>query len=308
MSGLVVYASDVDDNRRWLEFASCDGDVVISTRSKHGTTWTQMICLLLVLGTEALPEPLGTISPWVDWVPEPLPDLVARLEAQSHRRVLKTHTPLDGVVIDPRATYLVVARNPLDGAVSLYHQSDNMDRARVAELLGQPPPAPRSTPRPLPTEWLREWAVDDSSPAQWLESPRGVLRTHIPGSRPDHARRAGRVRVPLPRTRAVGRRGLAAPLTASPGPRDGAGRSRPSRDPVRVPMAPLVGGVSGRDSQRSSSAVPVWSVLNRRPLGLVQRYSPGVSATYVHALRVLVRWCIRHNGARSSESVRPHSV
>ena len=48
-----------------------------------------------------------------------------------HRRFVKTHTPLDGIPLDPRATYIVVARHPLDMAVSLYHQGDNLDRERI---------------------------------------------------------------------------------------------------------------------------------------------------------------------------------
>jgi aryl sulfotransferase len=43
--------------------------------------------------------------------------------------------------LDPRATYIMVAREPLDMAVSLYHQGDNIDRARMRELTGQPEPA-----------------------------------------------------------------------------------------------------------------------------------------------------------------------
>ena len=45
-------------------------------------------------------------------------EVYARLDAQDHRRVIKTHTPLDGIPLDARATYVVVARHPLDMAVS----------------------------------------------------------------------------------------------------------------------------------------------------------------------------------------------
>ena len=76
--------------------------------------------------------------------------MLSRLEGQGHRRVLKTHTPLDGLVLDPRATYLVVGRHPLDMAVSLYDQGDSLDRERIRELTGAPPPAPR----PPLKEWL----------------------------------------------------------------------------------------------------------------------------------------------------------
>src|SRR4051794_30983229 len=113
------YRSDDEDSGRWDGFKFRDGDIVISTRSKSGTTWTQMICALLVLQTTELPAPLATLSPWLDWLIVPRDRVVAELEAQRHRRFIKTHTPLDGIPIDPRATYVVVARHPLDLAVSL---------------------------------------------------------------------------------------------------------------------------------------------------------------------------------------------
>jgi aryl sulfotransferase len=50
-------------------------------------------------------------------------------------------TRLAGIPLDPRATYIMEARHPLDMAVSLYHQGDNIDRARMRELTGQPEPA-----------------------------------------------------------------------------------------------------------------------------------------------------------------------
>ena len=169
-----VYDSDIDDNRRWLGFTLRDGDVVVSTRSKHGTTWVQMLCLQLVLQGADLPGPLGEVAPWVDWRGEPLADLDARLARQPHRRVLKTHTPLDGVPIDPRATYVVVGRHPLDAAASLYHQADNIDRDRVAQLMGEAPPPPRP-PRPSEADWVRAWASDESTTEKWQDSPAGVL-------------------------------------------------------------------------------------------------------------------------------------
>lgn len=136
---------------------------MISTRSKHGTTWVQAICALLVFQTPDLPAPLSRLSPWLDWLVVPRETVFAELAAQRHRRFLKTHTPLDGFPLDPRVTYLVVARHPLDAAVSLYHQGANLDRARVS------PPRP-----PLP-QWLRAWIDDDADPRAALDSLPGVL-------------------------------------------------------------------------------------------------------------------------------------
>ena len=145
---LVDYRSEDDDNGRWRGFPFRGGDIVISTRSKSGTTWMQMICALLVFQTPVLPAPLGELSPWLDWLITPRGVVYAQLAEQRHRRFIKTHTPLDGVPIDPRTTYVVVGRHPLDMAVSLYHHGANLDRRRIAQLTGQAtasPPADRTS-------------------------------------------------------------------------------------------------------------------------------------------------------------------
>jgi hypothetical protein len=171
------YRSSDEDSARWLDFSFRPGDIVISTRSKSGTTWAQMICALLVFGTADLPAPLPTLSPWLDWLIVPRDEVVAQLTAQQHRRFIKTHTPLDGLPLDDRATYVVVARHPLDMAVSLYHQSVNLNRARIQELTGTPRPAPDSPAPPPPTlhEALVTWINKDVDPAEELDSLPGVM-------------------------------------------------------------------------------------------------------------------------------------
>ncbi len=170
----IRYRSDEEDSGRWLDFAFRDGDIVISTRSKSGTTWMQMICALLIFQTPHLPRPLVELSPWLDWLVVPKHEIRSMLAEQSHRRFIKTHTPLDGLPLDPRATYIVVGRHPLDAAVSRYHQSHNIDRRRKAELTGN---ADEGNRRPLPPldTWLRSWIRSEAIAADNLDSMAGVF-------------------------------------------------------------------------------------------------------------------------------------
>jgi hypothetical protein len=167
------YRSADEDSGRWRDFRFRDGDIVISTRSKSGTTWMQMICALLVFQTPDLPARLSELSPWLDWLVVPQEQVFAALEAQQHRRFIKTHTPLDGVPVEPRVTYVVVARHPLDMAVSLYHQGANLDRERIAELTGQPLVVRGQ--RPPAEQWLRSWIASEADQREQLDSLPGVM-------------------------------------------------------------------------------------------------------------------------------------
>jgi aryl sulfotransferase len=148
---------------------------VISTRSKTGTTWVQMICALLIFQTADLPDSLGRISPWLDFLTTSREEVYALLEAQQHRRFIKTHTPLDGIPLDSRVTYIVTARHPLDMAVSLYHQGDNIDRALWRQLTGQPEPAGPPRPRKPLRAWLLDWISEDADPRAEMDSLPGVM-------------------------------------------------------------------------------------------------------------------------------------
>lgn len=134
-----------------------------------------MICAVLVFQTPDLPAPLGELSPWLDHLVESREGVYARLAAQRHRRFIKTHTPLDGIPLDPRATYVVVARHPLDMAVSIYHQGDNIDRARLRQLTGAPDPASPGSSRPALRDWLLAWIESEADPRQSMDSLPGAM-------------------------------------------------------------------------------------------------------------------------------------
>ncbi|MEJ5866470.1 sulfotransferase domain-containing protein [Pseudokineococcus sp. 5B2Z-1] len=182
------YRSGDEDSARWDAVPLRAGDVVVCTRSKHGTTWVQAVLLHLLHGPGPLPDRLPVLAPWVDHLVEPVDALAARLAAQEHRRVLKTHTPLDGVPLVDGVTYVVAARHPLDAAVSLFHQGANLDRTALARLSGAPlPDGGPVRERPPLEDWLARWVDDDPDPHADLDSLPGVAH-HL---RDAWARRTG---------------------------------------------------------------------------------------------------------------------
>ena len=170
---MVRYRDVVTDNARWDGFRFRDDDIVISTPAKCGTTWTQMMCALLVFQATQFDRPLDLISPWLDMVTRDRAGVVADLEAQEHRRFIKTHTPLDGLPWDERVTYITVGRDPRDVALSMDNHMANLDldvllAARgavvgnddLAELFPEGPPIPAAT------EIERFWAWVDADDAR----------------------------------------------------------------------------------------------------------------------------------------------
>ncbi len=167
------YRSSEHDSVRWDEFPLRDGDIVVSTPPKSGTTWMQMMCALLIFQTPDLPQPLEVLSPWLDQLRTPQEEVYARFAEQKHRRVIKTHTPLDGLPLDPRVSYIVVARHPLDRALSLYHQSANIDvkRMRAFQDGSDSRSRPVSAPLPSAREWLRYWCLPQPTDDQGIAVP-----------------------------------------------------------------------------------------------------------------------------------------
>jgi aryl sulfotransferase len=166
------YKTFIFDSIRWDGFVFRPGDIVISTPPKSGTTWTQMICALLVFQTTTFDRSLDVISPWLDMLTRDVAAVRADLDAQTHRRFIKTHTPYDGLPHDPEVTYVCVGRDPRDVQLSWENHMDNMDvmalitaRERavglddIAELLAEGPPARDGTV----ADRFWKWA-DDPTP------------------------------------------------------------------------------------------------------------------------------------------------
>ena len=168
------YRSIISDSGRWDGFRFRPGDIVISTPAKCGTTWTQMICALLIFQTPKLDRPMTEISPWLDMQIRHREDVFALLEAQEHRRFIKTHTPLDGLPAHPGVTYIGVGRDPRDAGISMANHFVNLDMGtlmtklvdvigpeELAQLMGDGPPQWADTE----AERFLMW-VDDPTPLE----------------------------------------------------------------------------------------------------------------------------------------------
>jgi aryl sulfotransferase len=145
------------DSTRWKWVKFRDDDIVVVTYGKTGTTWTQQIVAQLVFrGQDGLQV---ETSPWVDFRPIPLELVLEMIEAQQHRRFLKTHLPLDALVFSPEAKYLYIGRDGKDMAWSMYnHHAGFTDQAytmfnNVFGRVGDPLEPPKCDV----VQYFREW-------------------------------------------------------------------------------------------------------------------------------------------------------
>ena len=150
------YEHLVFDSGRWADFEPRKGDVLICTSYKAGTTWTQMLCALLIFRTPEFGRPLTTISPWLDLKATPIDELLAIYEAQTHRRFIKTHTPLDGLPYWPDVTYITVGRDPRDVFMSMVNHLQNGDPEVSERIFGEPKSLPIEMPEDV-NELFRMW-------------------------------------------------------------------------------------------------------------------------------------------------------
>jgi len=148
------------DSRRWEAYRPREGDIVISTYPKCGTTWTQRIVNMLVDG-DTVPRVLT--RSWLDARARPLDVVASALEAQTGRRVLKAHLPLDALPLYDGVSYITVARDGRDACMSYYNHRTSFTAARIAvwdrigvedPMIGTPWPRPPGDPVAFFREWL----------------------------------------------------------------------------------------------------------------------------------------------------------
>lgn len=121
------------DSSRWDHYVPREGDVVVATYAKNGTTWMEQIVLHLIHRGPEKPT-IHEVGVWVDrkerreskgGEPLPLEAMVEKLNAQTHRRQLKTHLPLDHLPYFPEVRYVVVGRPNRDVWLSWHNHYRN---------------------------------------------------------------------------------------------------------------------------------------------------------------------------------------
>ncbi|BBK39126.1 sulfotransferase [Allostella sp. ATCC 35155] len=148
------------DSTVWDGFRFRDDDIVIGTYAKSGTTWAQQIVGQLVFQGDPTVN-VGEMSPWLDLRVPPAAVKHAALEAQTHRRFVKTHLPVDALRYSPQAKYLYIVRDGRDVVWSLYNHHANANDLWYAAVNDAPgrvgPPIER------PPASIRQYFLD------WLE-------------------------------------------------------------------------------------------------------------------------------------------
>ncbi len=153
------------DSTVWNGFRFRDGDIIVGTYAKSGTTWTQQIVGQLLFNGSTEVD-VGEMSPWVDLRVPPKEIKLPAIEAQGHRRFLKTHLPVDALVFSPRAKYVYIGRDGRDVVWSMYNHHANANQTwydmlndtpgRVGPPIGKPPESIR--------RYFLDWMDRDGHP------------------------------------------------------------------------------------------------------------------------------------------------
>jgi aryl sulfotransferase len=154
------------DSTVWNDFEFRDGDIIIANYAKGGSTWMQQILAQLVFkGSDEVK--LADVTWWVDMRVPPKEIKLAKLEAQQHRRFVKTHLPLDALVFSPRAQYIYIGRDGRDVVWSLFNHHINANQGWYDSVNNPPgrvgpPLEPPTTDDPV--QYFRDWLDNDGQP------------------------------------------------------------------------------------------------------------------------------------------------
>ena len=153
------------DSTIWNDYVFRDNDIIIATYAKTGTTWVQQIISQLIFnGEEGLP--VADMSPWLDLRVPPKEVKLPEVEAQTHRRFIKTHLPVDALVFSPKAKYLYIARDGRDVVWSLYNHHSTANELWYEALNETPGLVGPPIPKPVDSiiQYYHDWLDKDGYP------------------------------------------------------------------------------------------------------------------------------------------------
>jgi aryl sulfotransferase len=177
----------VEDSRAWNGFVMRDDDIVIGTWSKSGTTWTQQIVGQLIFGGRPGLYHGGLESPWISFRLRPGGAAIA--DAQTHRRFLKTHLPIDALPYSPSAKYIYIGRDGRDVFWSWYNHWSSFKPEVLAHISSLYPDQPPVTyPDPDIRQAFLGWLDANAYPSWpfWSHVQGWFDQRHLPNLRLIH--------------------------------------------------------------------------------------------------------------------------
>jgi aryl sulfotransferase len=124
----------------------------------------QIISQLVFNGQKGIP--VAEISPWLDLRVPPAEVKLQGVEAQTHRRFIKTHLPVDALVYSPKVKYFYIARDGRDVVWSLYNHHVTANEKWYAALNDTPGLVGPPIGKPVDTvaESYHQWLDQDGYP------------------------------------------------------------------------------------------------------------------------------------------------
>lgn len=157
------------DSTFWDDFEPRNNDIFVCTYLKSGTTWMQQIVAMLIFQGEDPPTPLSEMSIWVD-NRLPKEEKILLLEQQNHRRIIKSHLPIDAILFYPQCKYIYVGRDGRDVFMSLFNHYKNASEFyfevvnNIPGRIGAPWPVCPDDPLEFWKNWISkgwfEWEKD----------------------------------------------------------------------------------------------------------------------------------------------------
>lgn len=153
------------DSTIWNDFQFRDDDIIISTYGKSGTTWVQQIVSQLLFDAAEDIE-VAEMSPWVDLRVPPKEVKLPMINAQTHRRFLKTHLPVDALVFSDKVKYVYIGRDGRDVLWSMYNHHVKANEKWYEALNNTPGRVgpPIEAPNESITEYYHDWLDKDGHP------------------------------------------------------------------------------------------------------------------------------------------------